>query len=102
MMKRKLEPNNSKVKDEKVFKQKAPLKADLIIQLKELQDNFDHQEAINSKNLDTIRDLQGKIVALEKEKCETLKQTQNEIIYELVCSDCDYKAFKGSELSLDM
>ena len=41
MMKRKLEQNNNKAKDEKVndekaTMQKAPLKADLIIQLKDL------------------------------------------------------------------
>ena len=45
MMKRKLEPSNSKAKDDKVNDEKAtmkkvPLKADLIIQLKDLQDNF--------------------------------------------------------------
>ena len=102
MMKRKFEPNSSKVKDEKAIKQKAPLKADLIIQLKELQENFSKLEAINSKNLETIRDLQAKVVALEKEKCDTLKQTQNGIISELVCRDCDYKAYKDSELSLHM
>ena len=56
MMKRKLEPSNSKakdkkVKDEKATKQKAPLKADLIIQLKDIQDNFNNLEAINFKSL---------------------------------------------------
>ena len=75
-MKRKLEQNNNKAKDEKVndekaTKQKAQLKADLIIQLQDLQDNFNNMEAINIKNLDTIRDLQAKVEALEEEKCET-------------------------------
>ena len=56
MMKRKLEPSNSKakdkkVKDEKATKQKAPLKADFIIQLKDLRDKFNNLEAINFKNL---------------------------------------------------
>ena len=46
-MKRKLEPSNSKAKSEKVSDEKAtmkkvPLKADLIIQLKDLQDNFNN------------------------------------------------------------
>ena len=53
-------------------------------------------EAINIKNLETIRDLQAKVEALEKEKCETLeqtKQTQAETVSELICNDCDYKAF---------
>ena len=73
MMKRKLEPSNSKAKDEKVNDEKAtmkkvPFKADLIIQLKDLQDNFN--------NLETIRDLQAKVEALEKEKCETVRQTK--------------------------
>ena len=107
MMKRKLEPSNSKAKDEKVNDEKAtmkkvPLKADLIIQLKDLQDNFNNLEAINFKNLETIRDLQAKVEALEKEKFETLKQTQAETVSELICNDCDYKAFKDSELSLHM
>ena len=58
-MKRKLEQNNNKAKDEKVndekaTKQKAHLKADLIIQLQDLQDNFNHMEAINIKNLETL------------------------------------------------
>ena len=54
MMKRKLEPSYSKakekkVKDEKATKQKASLKADLIIQFKDLQDSFNDLEAINLK-----------------------------------------------------
>ena len=73
MMKMKLEPSNSKAKDEKVndkkaTMQKAPLKAVLIIQLKYLQDTFNNLEAFNFKNLETIRDLQVKVEALEKEK----------------------------------
>ena len=88
MMKRKLEPSNFKAKDEKVkdekdTKQKAPLKTELTIQLKNLQDNFNNLEAINFKNSETIRDLQAKVEALEKEKCETLrqsKQTQAETV----------------------
>ena len=55
---------------------KVPLKADLIIQLKDLQNNFNNLEAINLKNLETIRDLQAKVEALDKEKCEILKQTK--------------------------
>ena len=39
---KKIEPTNSKIKEEKVIKQK------------ELQDNFDNLEAINSKNRGTI------------------------------------------------
>ena len=45
MMKRKLEPSNSKAKDEKVNDGKATMQkvpADLIIQLKDLQDNFNN------------------------------------------------------------
>ena len=70
-MKRKLEPSNSKAKDEKVNDEKAtmkkvPLEADVIIQLKDLQDNFNNFQAINFKNLETIRDLQAKVEALKK------------------------------------
>ena len=48
------------------------------------------------KKIRDIRDLQTKVEALEKEKCETLKQTkqtQAETVSELICNDCDYKAF---------
>ena len=38
---------DEKVNDEKATMQKAPLKADLIIQLKDLQNNFNNLEAIN-------------------------------------------------------
>ena len=103
MMKRKLEPSNSKakdkkVKDEKATKQKAPLKADFIIQLKDLQDNFNNLETIHFKSLETISDLQTKVQALKKEKCEMLKQTkqtQAETVYELICNDCGYKVFQN-------
>ena len=74
-MKRKLEPSNSKEKDDKTSKQKVPLKAELIAQLKDLQDSFKQLEADNSKNLDTIRFLQNKIAVLEKEKCDLKTQT---------------------------
>ena len=84
MMKRKLEPSYSKAKDEKVNDEKAtmkkvPLKADLIIQLKDLLDNFNNLEAINFKNLETIRDLQAKVEALEKEKCETSEREMSSL-----------------------
>ena len=42
---------------------------------------------------------------MEKEKCETLKQTkqtQAETVSELICNNCDYKVFEDSELSLHM
>ena len=47
--------------------QKAPLKTVLIIQLMDLQDTFNNLKAINLKNLETIRDLQVKVEALDKE-----------------------------------
>ena len=57
---------DEKVNDEKATMQKAPLKADLIIKLEDLLDNFNNLEAINFKNLEAIRDLQAKVEALEK------------------------------------
>ena len=77
----------------------------MIIQLKDLQDNFNNLEAIKLKKSKTIRDLRAKVEALEKENFETLKQTkqtQAETLSELICNDCDYKAFKDSERSLHM
>ena len=53
-MKRKIE-NVSKV-----TKTKAPLKSDLIIQLKELQVKFNTLEVTNKKNIDIIEGLKEK------------------------------------------
>ena len=73
MMKRKLD-----VVDSKASKSKVPLKAELIIQLKELQDSFDALKATNIKNLDTINILQNRIEALERDKYESQKEAKTE------------------------
>ena len=73
MMKRKLD-----VVDCKNSKSKVPLKAELIIQLKELQDNFDALKATNIKNLNTIKLLQDRIEALENDKYESPKEAITE------------------------
>ena len=64
----------------------------MIIQLKDLQDIFNNLEVINFKYLETIRDLQAKVEALEK---ETVKP-EPEPVSEVNCNDCDYKAFNDS------
>ena len=117
MMKRKLEPPNSKDKDDKTSKQKAPLIAELIVKVKDLEDSIRSLEADKSKNLDTIRFLENKIEVLEKEKCAVLQQTEtkcsdlslnmeNEHSSEdldssqgfRVCKRCDYEAEDKYEL----
>ena len=85
MMKRKLD-----VVDSKASKSKVPLKAELIIQLKELQDNFDAFKATNIKNLDTIKLLQDRIEALENDKYESPKEAKTE---EKLTLHNDNKAF---------
>ena len=101
-MKRKLETLNSKEKDVKTNKQKAPLKAELILQLKDLQESFKKLEDDNSKNLETIRLSQNKIQVLENEKGETQKDTHPQTEFELVCNVCNFKASKSSELDLHL
>ena len=45
---------DSKNKKDNVIKKKAPLKANVIIELKELQERFDTIENENKRNLETI------------------------------------------------
>ena len=78
--------------DSNPIKSKTPLKADLIIQLKHLQDEFNILEASNKKNLDTIRCLQEKIVNMENEKQTYPKETQTEQELDLKCDECNFEA----------
>ena len=85
-MKRKLEIVNSNP-----IEPKAPLKADLIIQLRNLQDQFNALEASNKKNLETIKCLQEKIESMESER-----QEQSDDLDSTGgvrdCPRCDYQA----------
>ena len=93
-LKRKIELVDSKPdKVTAVGKKKAPLKADVMIQLKDLQDKFDTLEIKNKENLisleeankaienfqEVIRFLKGTIYHLEKKKEMLSKETQTEI-----------------------
>ena len=72
----------------KVTKSKAPLKADLIVQHKELQEKLDVLEATNKKNLEIIKCLNEKIESMEKEKNSASKETQVYMGAELKCKEC--------------
>ena len=64
-IKRKLE--KVEVKTVKTVTTKTPLKADLMIQLKQLQDSFNALEEANKDNLETIKFLTEKIESMEKD-----------------------------------
>ena len=113
-MKRKIElvdsvPNKVNV----VTKSKAPLKADLIKELKDLQTKFDtleiknkslknENEALedtNTKFLEVIKCLNERVDNFEKEKEAFSKQTQTESGIQLKCDECNFEAKDNSELS---
>ena len=96
-MKRKIELVNSNPNDSK-----TPLKADLVIQLKQLQDDFNALEASNKKNLEKIKCLQEKIKTMESEKQTSPKETQTEHGLELKCDECNFEATNQLELSWHM
>ena len=92
---------------------KAPLKADLIKELKELQKRFDTLENknkslknandgledINTNFLEVIKCLKERVDHFEKEKEGFSKQTQTESGIHLKCDECNLEAKNRSELS---
>ena len=97
-MKRKLE----KVEPKAAMKTKVPLKADIILQLKELEEKYKDLEAINLKYLDKINFLQDKLNTLEKDKQLSTNHTQKESGLEQKCRECNFEASSESEFSLHM
>ena len=81
---------------------KTPLKADLIVQLKQLQDSFNALEEANIKNLEIIKFLTEKIEGLEKRRKMISKETQSEDVQELKCSECYFRALNDSDLNRHM
>ena len=81
---------------------KAPLKADLILQLKQLQDSFNALEETNRNNLETIKFLEEKIESMEKKRKKIPKETQTENAHELKCSECNFEASNNSEFNWHM
>ena len=103
-MKRKLENV-----EPKAIKTKAPLKADLIVQLKELQDKFialeatnNDLEAKNCKHLEKIKFLQEQIKTLKNDNKKTTKDTQTDYGLEFKCTECNFEASSDLELSWHM
>ena len=93
-----------------VRKPKALLKADLVVKLKELQEQFDDlkkeneqtkeslqvQEATNSKNLQIIKQLKDKVELLETEKAPSLTTG---VTTNLKCEQYDFETRDRIELS---
>ena len=96
-MKRKIE-----LVDSNHMNSKTTLKGDLVIQLKQLQDDFNALEASNKKNLEKIKCLQEKIKTMESEKQTSPKETQTEHGLELKCDECNFEATNQLELSWHM
>ena len=88
--------------ESKAMKNKAPLKADLVIKLKELQLNFNALEAENNKNLEKIKFLEERIETMEKKTQTMPNETQTECGLELKCSECNFEARTDSELNWHM
>ena len=88
--------------ESKGTKTKAPLKADLIIQLKEAQEKCNALEATNKRNIEIIQGLKEKIESMEKEKDMVSKETQVDTGLELKCSECNFNATSNSKISVHM
>ena len=81
---------------------KPPLKADLVIQIKHLQDRYNALEKENTKNLEIIEILKQKIKSKEKGSITVPKETQTDNAQELKCSECNFEASNDSELNWHM
>ena len=89
-----IEPKPSKVSA--VMKKKAPLKPELIENLKNLQDKYDVLENENNQNIEKIKMLESKLESVEKRACGDLKHpistsvsVQTDTI--LSCRQCDFQ-----------
>ena len=84
---------------------KAPLKAELIVQLKALEKEHEALKLENIKNLGTIHDLENKVATLEegvKKKSfesDTYPQTELDMSFgPRYCRKCGYEAEDGHQL----
>ena len=101
---------------QKVCKNKEPLKKDLIIQLANLQENYENLEdkfkkiekenknlhIENKENTEKIKCMQRQIENYKKDKPTITKQTQTERGIELKCTECNFEALTNTELSWHM
>jgi len=88
--------------DVKNITTKAPLKADLVLKIKHLQDSYNDLEKENTKNLEIIETLKQKIKSMEKRSMAVPKETQTDNNQELKCSECNFEASNVSELNWHM
>ena len=82
-----------------VIKRKAPLKADVIVQLKELQFKFDAVENKHIENLEVIKILRERINHFENSTETAVKETQTETAFCLKCKECSFEASSKAKLS---
>ena len=99
-----------------VCKTKEPLKKDLIIQLTNLQENYDNLEnkfkdlekenetlhIKNNENIEKINCMQRRIDNFGKDDATISKQTQTDRGIELKCTECNFEALTNTELSWHM
>ena len=105
-LKRKIELIESKPNKTHVdIKLKPPLKSELIIKLKMLQDKYDFLESDHKKNIELIKGLNDKVGRLEHQDSSKINRskilsssvsTQTEEI--ILCHKCDYEAEDKYEL----
>ena len=113
-MKRKIELNDTKANNvvnnraKTAIKPKAPLKADLIVKMKELQDKFDTLKIENIKNIDALEMASEVHEETNKMNLEIIKQlrdklnqfeTEKEPNTNMKCEECDFMTRSKTELS---
>ena len=78
------------------------MKADVFLQLKELEDRYKELEVTNLMHLEKINFLEERIKTFEKEEQPLSNYTQTESGLELKCSECNFAASSESEFSWHM
>ena len=96
-LKKKIDLIDSTSKNAKyALKKKAPLKAEISVQLKELREKYDNLEQENDRNIKIIKNLESKVIELEKN--ESLRGRDSPLLTTvsvqtdkiLSCHHCDY------------
>ena len=96
-LKKKIDLIDSTSKNVKyALKKKAPLKAEISVQLKELKEKYDNLEQENDRNIKIIKNLESKVIELEKN--ESLRGRDSPLLTTvsvqtdkiLSCHHCDY------------
>ena len=92
-----------------VSKKKVPLKAEIMIQMKELQERFDSLQKENKENIESLKEANKALekyveviknlkqrVHLEEVKKMQTQETQTETGMHLKCNECNFEASNNS------